>query len=202
MKKKDAYLETVNGKSVFPWNLKREDVLIDDIANSLAMQARYNGHLPEFYSIADHSIHVTVLADMLMSEKDITPEERRVIRLRALLHDAAEAFISDIPSPVKMFIPSMYEHEDKMIKKIYSFYGAKITDRKLKKYSDQIIKKSDIMVLIGEKLDITNSVTRWPQEDIFKRCPFAIEYTEHWKNSKERFLDYFNVLTGGDYRGK
>lgn len=69
-------------------NPRVEDVSIIDIAHSLAMQCRFNGHSEDFYSVAEHCYYVSYLV----------PQEHA---LQGLLHDASEAYLCDIPSPIK-----------------------------------------------------------------------------------------------------
>ena len=78
-------------------NPKPEDIHISDIANALALTCRFGGHCSTFYSVAEHSI---VLAGVLEDEKasDLTV-------LAALLHDAEEAYLPDIPRPIKNLMP-------------------------------------------------------------------------------------------------
>lgn len=64
---------------------------IQDIASSLSKICRFNGHTSAFYSVAEHS----VIASLITQDRD--PQ----IRLSALLHDAAEAFLGDIVKPIK-----------------------------------------------------------------------------------------------------
>lgn len=64
-------------------------IVIEDIAHALSLKCRYNGHCNRFYSVAEHS--------WLMSSLFVEPELRRA----ALLHDAAEAYLCDLPSPIK-----------------------------------------------------------------------------------------------------
>lgn len=81
-------IRTFSGKLVRPLALAPDDVLLVDIAHALSNQCRYSGHCPRFYSVAEHSVYV---AD------HVPPEHRRW----GLLHDAAEAYLVDLPSPLK-----------------------------------------------------------------------------------------------------
>ena len=84
----DLFITTFTGRRVYPFRMTAEDVDIRDIAHSLAMQCRYNGHTREFYSVAQHSWAVSRGCD----EEDA---------LWGLLHDAAEAYIGDMAKPIK-----------------------------------------------------------------------------------------------------
>lgn len=84
----EPYIGTWSGKRFHPWEPKLEEVDIEDIAHALSLQCRFNGHLTIFYSVAEHSV--------IMS--NLVP---RGLELAALLHDAAEAYIGDMPSPLK-----------------------------------------------------------------------------------------------------
>ncbi|HQY88573.1 MAG TPA: hypothetical protein PK402_07935 [Tepidisphaeraceae bacterium] len=86
------------------------DIDIRDIAHSLAMQCRFNGHTNRFYSVAQHTVHVSNLLD----GDDA---------LWGLLHDAAEAYVSDIPRPLKAQLPEFEVAEDRMLKAIIARFG-------------------------------------------------------------------------------
>ena len=91
--RKGAWIQTYTGKQFWPMDPRPEEIDIRDIAHSLAMQCRFNGHCERFYSVAEHSIHVFRL---------VTPMLVRVnTSMWGLLHDAAEAYLSDIPRPIK-----------------------------------------------------------------------------------------------------
>lgn len=69
-----------------------EMVNIGTIAHALAQKCRFNGQTKEFMSVAQHSIMVSMFCD----EKDA---------LWGLLHDASEAYLVDLPRPVKRWPP-------------------------------------------------------------------------------------------------
>ncbi len=82
------WIQTFTGKKVYPLSPRVADIDIRDIAHALSLLCRFGGHCSEFYSVAQHSVYVAyALPDHL--------------RLWGLLHDAAEAYLCDIPSPVK-----------------------------------------------------------------------------------------------------
>lgn len=70
-----------------------EQIVIEDIAHALSMKCRFNGHCKHFYSVAEHSLRVSM---MLEAEKQ-TAE----VQFFGLMHDAAEAYLPDVPSPLK-----------------------------------------------------------------------------------------------------
>lgn len=79
---------TYTGRMFFPFDPRPEDVCIDDIAHSLSLQCRWAGHTRTFYSIAEHCVRG---AQHLRGE----------LALEFLLHDASEAYLLDMPRPLK-----------------------------------------------------------------------------------------------------
>lgn len=80
--------QTFTGGRFYPYDPRPEDVSLEDIAQSLSNTCRYNGHLPCFYSVAQHSV---IMSRYVKYES----------ALWALFHDAPEAYLSDLPRPVK-----------------------------------------------------------------------------------------------------
>lgn len=87
---------TVSGKPFWPFDPRPEDVRLGDIAHSLSMQCRFNGHTTAFYSVAQHCV--------IMAQGFFMAGETELAR-EALLHDAAEAYIGDLIRPVKAHCP-------------------------------------------------------------------------------------------------
>lgn len=102
--KEDSWIKTYTGKRFYPFAPRLEDIRIMDIAHSLAQSARFNGHLQNLditYSVGQHSCHVHDL---------VSPRAKPW----ALMHDAAEAYIGDMASPIKWFFPDFCAMEDKI----------------------------------------------------------------------------------------
>ena len=96
--RKNAWVLTFRGHAVKPLEMRESDIDLYDIAHSLSMQCRWNGHTRSFYSVAQHCILVSKLADA----RDA---------LWGLLHDAAEAYLHDMASPIKRILPAYVEAE-------------------------------------------------------------------------------------------
>lgn len=92
------YIETYDGT---PFYLRRPEFNIASIAHSLGNQCRYCGHCLDFYSVAEHSL---LCAAILLYFDIGSPYE-------ALMHDAHEAYWSDVPSPWKVVLPDYKTHE-------------------------------------------------------------------------------------------
>ena len=84
----DGFIGTFSGLRFWPLLPNPDDILIADIAHALAHQCRFGGHASKFYSVAEHSVHVSKLC---------RPEDA----LWGLLHDASEAYLVDLPRPLK-----------------------------------------------------------------------------------------------------
>lgn len=96
--KVDRYVtETATGKFVNPLALNADDVDIYAIAHSLSQTCRFNGHCRKFYSNAEHCCAVMDIMERLSDQLQCG----RAAMLEALLHDAAEPYLTDMPSPIK-----------------------------------------------------------------------------------------------------
>ncbi len=87
------FIETFTGATVNPLKPVWADIRIEDIAHGLSNECRFNGQCRFFYSVAEHSVRVS---ELLESEECSEQES-----LWGLLHDASEAFLKDLPRPLK-----------------------------------------------------------------------------------------------------
>ena len=109
---KDAWIETVSGRQFHFLDPQPEEIDIGDIAHALSINNRFTGHTPFPYSVAEHSIYVSFMVgtDPLMC-------------LTALLHDASEAYLVDIASPVKRELSQYRDLEDRIMSAISYKFG-------------------------------------------------------------------------------
>jgi 5'-deoxynucleotidase YfbR-like HD superfamily hydrolase len=84
----EAWIQTYSGRRFNPVNPIPEAIVIQDVAHALSMQCRFSGHVKRFYSVAQHCVLVSYLCD----KQDA---------LWGLLHDATEAYLVDVPRPLK-----------------------------------------------------------------------------------------------------
>ena len=106
--RKGDWIQTYSGGRFYPFDPRVEDVTLDDIVHALAYTNRYGGHLETPISVLTHTLIVYHLVKRANGN--------RVERLWALLHDAAEAYIGDIPTPIKRNFPEFSEMEDKILR--------------------------------------------------------------------------------------
>lgn len=85
-------ITTFTGKKIDIQNVHPDDISILDIVQGLSNLCRFAGQTRRFYSVAEHSIRVAA---------QLPPH----LRLQGLLHDATEAYVVDLPSPIKTLLP-------------------------------------------------------------------------------------------------
>lgn len=155
-------IRTFTGKYINPCKPDQELICIEDIAHALSMQPRFGGHLPVFYSVAQHCVEV-----MRSVSSDI--------RMGALLHDASEAYLIDVPRPVKDQLPNYKEIEERLMCVIAGKFGFDWPLHEDVKTADEMaLQKEWDCLMLGN-----GSIPVWGQEQ-----------------AKGRFLDLFHSLNG------
>jgi 5'-deoxynucleotidase YfbR-like HD superfamily hydrolase len=133
------WIQTYQGEAFWPVDPHWFEVDIHDIAHALALSCRWTGHCRTHYSVAQHSVHVM----QLVKEQG----GRRLTLKHALLHDASEAYISDIARPTKPMLANYYEIEARLMKVILNSFG-------VVNEMPQIVKDADTAVLYAEARDL------------------------------------------------
>lgn len=104
------FMQTYTGRKFWPLDPRTDEVCIEDIAHALSMQCRYGGHCLRFYSVAEHSV---------LMARAVGPD----VALWALLHDAAEAYVADMPRPLKRFLAGYKDVEAKVMAAVCDKFG-------------------------------------------------------------------------------
>ncbi len=153
-----AWIQGYSGTKIYPLALTPSQILLTDIAHALALKCRFNGHCNAFYSIAEHSWHVSQLV--------WCPRE-------GLLHDAAEAYLADIVSPVKPFLRDWKEIEEQAERAIASRFDLTYPWPQEVKAADTAMALRERIALMkhtshawniyGDPADVT--IYKWSPED-------------------------------------
>lgn len=110
-KGKEGWIRCNSGVYINIFNPNPEHFLIEDIAHGLSMMPRFGGHIPVWYSVADHSIACCYYTN------------KRQERFELLMHDASEAYLMDIVSPIKRLLGNYKDIEDKFMNIISNKFG-------------------------------------------------------------------------------
>lgn len=129
-----VYVSTFLGNRFYPLQGRIDRVMIEDIAHGLAFQCRFNGQTRAFYSVAQHSLMVSSLVPTHL-------------KLAALLHDAAEAYVGDMVKPLKLLLPQFEAIEERVTGLIASTFKVDFGDYRA-------IKRADLVALATEKRDL------------------------------------------------
>jgi hypothetical protein len=154
-------------------NMKLDDIRIEDIAHALSMKCRYTGHCREFLSISEHSVNVSLLVYKSLAKA-------------TLLHDGNEAYLPDIPSPVKQSGACQWLRgiEDEVQDMIYHRFDVPAIDYRELKTADIV------MMAVEAERNMVNYATsnhwRWVRE-------FAADHAEMLTRARR-------LVTGRDWR--
>jgi len=169
------WIETFRGEQFWPIDPRPEDVHIVDIAHALSHQCRYSGHCHTFYSVAEHSVRVSRI---------VAPEHA----LWGLLHDAAEAYLVDLPRPLKKLpgFAAYREAEARVMRCVCDHFG--LSPEQPKDVSD-----ADFVMLATEARDLMTQKYPW------NTMPAPLfESIVPWDSlrAKKNFLRRFDELIG------
>lgn len=140
----ESTMTTVSGVQFTPYDPSPSDVRLQDIAHGLANLCRASGQTQFFYSVGLHSIYVS---------QDLAARgESRRRQLIGLLHDAQEAYISDLVSPVKAHLEEYQTLEARVEDVIWEAFGLEPaeTDLAIVKESDRRLCRHELGVVLPD----------------------------------------------------
>lgn len=177
----DQWISLLSGAK-FNYNKPEEsDVTIEDIASALSNVCRFSGHLPRFYSVAQHLVNTSRI---------VSPSNR----FTALMHDTAEAFTNDLPTPLKWALPIFKELEVSIESAMGKKFGFEYP-------YPQEVKEADTIMLMLEKYYVKGDDSVWPlyeKYDKFYVEPYRhlVDIEHSWQpvRAKREFLERFYEL--------
>lgn len=110
MEQTETCITTLSGRFFDLVKPEEYDYDIEEIATALSNLCRYTGHVNSFYSVAEHSVLVSRIVPVGLG-------------LCGLLHDASEAFLGDVSSPLKKLLPDYKRIEERVEEAIARYFG-------------------------------------------------------------------------------
>lgn len=135
----NGWMETYSGQKFFFENPEPGTIMIEDIGHALGQLCRYGGHSKRFYSVAEHCC---ILAWWVASQ---TGDSQ--LALDALMHDATEAYLVDVPRPIKHRLRGYKEIELRLASLIAAKFG-------LSDPLPEIVHQADSRVLRDERRQV------------------------------------------------
>ena len=187
MNKDEVYVTTHSGRKLYLLDLDPEEIVIADIAHHLALVNRFGGATPIPISVAQHSVFVSRLCDNTKDD------------LQALLHDASEAYLGDVPKWLKESTPfDAYRELEKQIQRmIFITFGCdpEVADRVVD--ADRLMVRYEAWRMLPSVLrhmhpSKQHAYSR-PNEDEIKQVGYW--YPWDWQTAKNAFISRFAALT-------
>lgn len=164
-------MQTYTGRLIDLANFTEQDVQLPDIAHALSLINRFTGHSKCPYSVAQHSVMVSRLTH---------PDHARW----GLLHDASEAYLGDVATPLKSLLPGYRQLEERVQRVIANVFG-------LSWPMPPEVKHADLRALMAEKRDLLPSDHDWGI-DIEPMCGPVNPYC--WTQAKQLFEERYKEL--------
>lgn len=174
-----AFIATYTGKKFFLLAPRLEDVDIIDIAHALSLQCRWTGHCKFHYSVAQHSYYCSFLG----------PDTEAFDRL---MHDASEAYISDLNRPLKHYTEAgvAYVRQEAIIQKVIAErFGFSAIEPPSVKLADNSMLYAEKAQIMGYKFE---EAEHWTNNDDGKNGVVIEQWTP--AQAEKMFLDRFNEL--------
>lgn len=139
-------IELLSGAYMDYTHPERSGATIGDIGHALSNVCRFAGHLPRFYPVAQHVVNVSRVVKAMGGD--------RAEQFEGLMHDTAEAFTNDLPTPLKAAFPIFKELEVRIEAAMSQKFGFGFP------YCDRV-KRADLVLLGLEKVHVKGCTADW-----------------------------------------
>lgn len=174
--RKGDWTQCFSGGAFFALDPRASEVFIEDIAAHLAKLCRFGGAVQRFYSVGEHSVRVSHVCDP-------------AVALWGLLHDAAEAYLVDVPRPIKRFLVGYAEIEHDVMRVVCERFGLPLEE-------PPSVALADSVLVLTEARDLA-------KRPVTAKHPAAMALPGRirpwtWQRAEREFLARFREL-GGAY---
>lgn len=177
-----GYITTYTGKHFYPTAPDAEQIDIRDIAHALSLICRGNGHVKTFFSVGQHCLACAKEA----VSRGYSPR----IVLACLLHDAGEAYLSDVPRPFKKSLPEYKNAEDKLLDLIYEKYlGSPLTPEEA-----SAVKSVDDDLLYYDLKELLNDCPSREAPQLYHSLDYTVLPFETVEQSYLSFFQKYSLL--------
>jgi hypothetical protein len=169
------WMQTFTGGRFYPLDPRADEIDPTDIAHALSLLCRYGGHVDRFYSVAEHCV--------LMS-RAVAPEHA----LAALLHDATEAYVVDVPRPLKAVLGEYRAIEGDLWRVIAARFG-------ISGVLPGEVLEADNRILVNERAALLSRAEPWAALEGLEALPVIIECWAPWQ-AEAHYRDRLAELAG------
>lgn len=171
-----AWIATADGKELF-YESPLSGMSIENIARGLSNNCRWSGQLNMFYSIAQHSVLVSLIGPL---------------PLRKLFHDGSEAFTGDVNKPLKNLLGATFKDiEDRLQLSVWDFLGLGPMTPEEKKE----VKRCDMAVSLAEARELQGNIV---EAEGFEAAKISIT---PWTSERSyfEFMNRYRAIIGGHH---
>jgi uncharacterized protein len=168
------WMQTFTGRVFYPLDPREDEIFIEDVAHALSMQTRYSGHCLQFYSVAEHCVLAAMCAPMQL-------------KLVTLMHDASEAYLCDVPRPIKSHLDNYKDIEQRLELVIAKKFGFSYP------YPHEVKRIDDAMLRVEMDQNMAKPPKDWGLSE--DRLPVKLQF---WSPSEAEyeFLTAFKAYGG------
>jgi hypothetical protein len=175
---KKPYILTHSGVKFILRSSGVDGFKLGDIAHSLSMQCRYTGHTKLFYSVAEHCV--------LMSRYVEDPD----CKIVALYHDAVEAYVGDLATPLKQCLPEYKVIEEEVEQRLFTWLGYNPPPRVKK-----LVKMLDTRIMLRERNVLLPDRGHWIEDEVVTPLDIDIECWSPARAKKEYLKQADKMMT-------
>lgn len=194
-------LYTYTGQLFYPLDPRVGEVRLLDVIQGLTLKCRWSSQCKVFYSVAEHSIRVANVARVLAAEDGVDGDALTKVYQHGMLHDAHEAYIVDMPSPIKAHIPGWKDMEKNIQKVILEYFGLEGDGEPYVKRADNMLLAIEGRELFDKPLSMelifkTATSAPWPTYPAIPEKALAAAALPH---GSEILYDVLQVMTDESY---